>query len=390
MAASASPEGRRGRAARSRRPAPRPRRAEYSERRRGRRRDRSWLRCGASAREHSQRFRRCKAPAATLPADEEAWSHPRLDRLDRRAGARRGRGAPTSSTVVGLSAAGRAGSGSSSRRAITACRPSPSRTRRRPPRAAAGAGTDRVLAGDEGVRELIAASERGPRAERDRRLGGPRPDDRRAHRGHRRSRSPTRRASSSAASSSPRWPRRRTRASSRSTPSTRRSSSSCDAESPGDGRAPRADRVRRPVPRPHRPRRHHPGGGARAPHLGDGRADHDRLGDADEQGLRGDRGAPPLRRRLRADRRRRPPAVDHPRAGPPERRRLARPPGLPDMRVPISYALHYPERADVDVPGARPRRGRRARPSSSPTRRPSPACAWPARPGRPAAPRRAC
>ena len=24
--------------------------------------------------------------------------------------------------------------------------------------------------------------------------------------------------------------------------------------------------------------------------------------------------------------------------------------GLPDMRVPISYALHYPERADVDVP----------------------------------------
>ena len=24
--------------------------------------------------------------------------------------------------------------------------------------------------------------------------------------------------------------------------------------------------------------------------------------------------------------------------------------GLPDMRVPISYALHYPERADVTVP----------------------------------------
>ena len=34
--------------------------------------------------------------------------------------------------------------------------------------------------------------------------------------------------------------------------------------------------------------------------------------------------------------------------------------GYPDMRVPISYALHYPERADVDVPAARPRRGRRA------------------------------
>ena len=24
--------------------------------------------------------------------------------------------------------------------------------------------------------------------------------------------------------------------------------------------------------------------------------------------------------------------------------------GYPDMRVPISYALHYPERADVPVP----------------------------------------
>ena len=34
--------------------------------------------------------------------------------------------------------------------------------------------------------------------------------------------------------------------------------------------------------------------------------------------------------------------------------------GYPDMRVPISYALHYPERADVDVPQPRPRRGRRA------------------------------
>ena len=50
--------------------------------------------------------------------------------------------------------------------------------------------------------------------------------------------------------------------------------------------------------------------------------------------------------------------------------------GYPDMRVPISYALHYPERADVDVPQPRPRRGRRARPSRRPTSRPSPACAW--------------
>ena len=32
--------------------------------------------------------------------------------------------------------------------------------------------------------------------------------------------------------------------------------------------------------------------------------------------------------------------------------------GYPDMRVPISYALHYPERADVDAADPRPGRGR--------------------------------
>ena len=49
--------------------------------------------------------------------------------------------------------------------------------------------------------------------------------------------------------------------------------------------------------------------------------------------------------------------------------------GYPDMRVPISYALHHPDRADVPVPRARPRRARRSSPSSSPTPTPSPACA---------------
>ena len=64
--------------------------------------------------------------------------------------------------------------------------------------------------------------------------------------------------------------------------------------------------------------------------------------------------------------------------------------GYPDMRVPISYALHYPERADVDVPrldlaavGALDLRG-------SPTSRPSPACAWRSRPARRGGPRPAC
>ena len=40
--------------------------------------------------------------------------------------------------------------------------------------------------------------------------------------------------------------------------------------------------------------------GARAPDVGDGRQDHDRLGDADEQGPRGDRGPPPVRHAVRA------------------------------------------------------------------------------------------
>ena len=42
--------------------------------------------------------------------------------------------------------------------------------------------------------------------------------------------------------------------------------------------------------------------------------------------------------------------------------------GHPDMRVPISYALHFPERADVAGAGARPRR----RWAASPSRRPIP------------------
>ena len=42
--------------------------------------------------------------------------------------------------------------------------------------------------------------------------------------------------------------------------------------------------------------------------------------------------------------------------------------GYPDMRVPISYALHYPERADVPVRDARPRRARRSSPSRRRTR----------------------
>ena len=72
---------------------------------------------------------------------------------------------------------------------------------------------------------------------------------------------------------------------------------------------------------------------------------------------------------LRRDRRRRAPAVDRPLARSisttaPSLAHL----GYPDMRVPISYALHFPDRADVPVRGARPRGCRRAHASSRPTR----------------------
>ena len=113
-----------------------------------------------------------------------------------------------------------------------------------------------------------------------------------------------------------------------------------------------------------------------------GGQDHDRLGDADEQGLRADRGAPPVRLPLRADRRRRPPPVDRARARPPERRRHAGPSRLPGHAR--SDLLRAP------LPGARrrrpaeprPGRGRRARPSSRPTSTPFRACGWRARPAR--------
>ena len=60
--------------------------------------------------------------------------------------------------------------------------------------------------------------------------------------------------------------------------------------------------------------------------------------------------------------------------------------GLPDMRVPISYALHRPDRPRG---AARRSTSRRSASSASrrPTRRRSPACASPARPASPAATR---
>ena len=92
------------------------------------------------------------------------------------------------------------------------------------------------------------------------------------------------------------------RAASRSTPSTRRCTSCWPAERPGTRGAARSltasggpfrGRTRDELADVTVER------GARAPDLGDGRQDHDRLGDADEQGPRGDRGPPPVRHALR-------------------------------------------------------------------------------------------
>ena len=99
-------------------------------------------------------------------------------------------------------------------------------------------------------------------------------------------------------------------------------------EPPGGRPRPHDHRQRRTVPRPHpgRARLGNGRGGARPPDLGDGGQDHDRLGDADEQGARGDGGTPPVRDAVRADLGRRPPAVADPRARAARRRRDARAP----------------------------------------------------------------
>ena len=123
---------------------------------------------------------------------------------------------------------------------------------------------------------------------------------------------------------------------------------------PGRGlrRLARPDRLGRTVPRPHagRPRRRRRRRRARAPDLEHGAEDHRRLRDAGEQGSRADRGALPLRPPVRAIE-----VVVHPssivhslvrfRDG----AALAHL-GYPDMTVPISFALTYPERAATDVP----------------------------------------
>ena len=115
-----------------------------------------------------------------------------------------------------------------------------------------------------------------------------------------------------------------------------------------------------------RARGRHAGGGARASDVAHGPEDHGRLGDAREQGPRADRGALALRRPRTSGSRS---SCIRPRSstrscasatGP-----LLAHLGLPDMRVPISFALTYPERArrppspQLAARGARRSRSRR-------------------------------
>ena len=158
-----------------------------------------------------------------------------------------------------------------------------------------------ALVGAAGLRPTLAALERGVhgRARQQGEPGRRRRPRRRRPRAHRRRR----------------W--------CRSTPSTRRSSSCSTGVAPdrvarGDPHRLRA--VRSGAGRPMTWRGSRPADALRAPHLDDGGEDHDRLGHADEQGPRADRGAPPVRAGLRAARGRRAPAVDDPRDGAARRR----------------------------------------------------------------------
>ena len=148
------------------------------------------------------------------------------------------------------------------------------------------------------------------------------------------------------------------------------------------GRAAGAHRVRRPVPRPaaRRAGRRHRRAGAGPPDLGHGPGRHHQLRDAGQQGPRGDRGAPAVRRALRPDRRRRAPAVGGALDGHLRRRSTIAQASPPDMRLPIALALGWPDRvagAARRAPGTPRRPGR----SSRWTTTRSPGCGWPAQAG---------
>ena len=105
--------------------------------------------------------------------------------------------------------------------------------------------------------------------------------------------------------------RRARHSSSRWTPSTRRSSSASSASRATTSRASGSPRraARSAGGRARELARRHGRSRRSRTRVDDGAEDHHRLGDAHEQGARGHRGAPPVRRRLRRHPRRRAPAV---------------------------------------------------------------------------------
>ena len=114
-----------------------------------------------------------------------------------------------------------------------------------------------------------------------------------------------------------------------------------------------------PVPLPHRrgDAVRHGSGGAGAPRMADGSEDLRGLRDADEQGAGGDRGHLALRppRFDRIDVLIHPQSVIHSMVEFRDGSVLAQM-GIPDMRIPIGYALSYPERLPMELPRLRPHR----------------------------------
>ncbi len=143
--------------------------------------------------------------------------------------------------------------------------------------------------------------------------------------------------------------------------------SSALRDGPRDGGLARAHRLGRPVSRAVADELAEVTPATRSPtHLEHGPEDHDRLGDAHEQGPRADRGALPVRPPVhQIEVVVHPTSIVHALVRFRDGAALAHL-GYPDMRVPISYALTYPERAatevphwtspraDARVPGARP------------------------------------
>ena len=166
-----------------------------------------------------------------------------------------------------------------------------------------------------------------------------------------------------------------------STPSTRPSGSASSGR-----RWPRSRRLiltasRRPVPRCERRRdgRRHARARAAPSDLDDGRQDHDRLGDARQQGPGGHRGTLAVRCRLRRDRGGHPSAERRP-LGRPVRGRLPQGPAGHPGHAPSHPVRHdLPRPPTVTCRAARPRRHGPARLPSRPTSDGSRRCASPAR-----------